>query len=81
MATNTEQNVGIRQNFPTFGYRNFETSGIVEYVARRDNLFFNGTSYDYGQTLPFDVGGVSYSASAMAQLQLYWNNLLIKPLV
>ncbi len=81
MATNTEQNVGIRQNFATFGYRNFETSGIVEYVARRDNLTFNGTSYDYGQTLPFDVGGVSYSASAMAQLQLYWNNLLIKPLV
>ncbi len=81
MATNTLVNVGIRRNFATFGWRNFETSGTVQYVAEREGLDFNGTSYQFGDTLPFDVAATSYSASAMAQLQLYWNNGWISPLV
>jgi len=81
MATNTITNVGIRRNFAAFGNRNFETVGTVQYVAQREGLDFLGVSYQYGDTLPFDVGGVSYSATAMAALQLYWNQGWIMPLV
>ena len=81
MATCTLWDFGIRQNFVTFGDRNFETSGTVQYDSAVENLYFNGSHYNIGQALPFDVGGVSYSPQAVSVLNLYWNNLLIKPTV
>jgi hypothetical protein len=81
MALNTAVNIGIRRNFASFGDRNFENSGTVQYVSGRENLEFLGTLYDTGVTLPFDVGGVSYSAAALRDLELYWNAGLISPLI
>jgi hypothetical protein len=70
---------GIRQNYTTYGDRNFETAGTVQYKAGVNNLDFNGTEYNIGQALPFDVGGVSYSSNAMALLQFYWNQNFLLP--
>lgn len=82
MATNTELNVGIRRNFATLGDRNFEpdqTGTPVLYKCGKDGLDFiavsNGAKvkYSVGDSLPFDVSGTSYSATAVALLELYWN--------
>jgi len=80
MATETSINVGIRRNFATYGDRNFEDVGTVQYASNRVNLEFLGTLYQVGSSLPFDVGGTSYSAAALQTLQLYWNNGWISPI-
>lgn len=79
MATNTARNIGIRRNFATIGDRNFENSGTVQYKSLRENLNFLGTLYDIGQNLTFDVGGTSYSAAALEDLELFWNHGMIEP--
>lgn len=81
MATNTELNIGIRRNFGTLEDRNFETSGDVLYKSSRENLEFLGTLYDSGETLPFNVASTSYSAAALQDLELYWNQGWIEPVV
>ncbi len=81
MATNTASNIGIRINFPTFGDRNFENSGSVQYVANREPLEFLGTSYHAGDTLTFDVAGTSYSKAALQALEQAWDQGWIKPLI
>jgi len=84
MATNTALDVGIRRNFATLGDRNFEPAGALagtdQYSCLHDGLVFLGTAYHTGDTLPFDVGGVSYSAAAVGELELYWNQGYIAPL-
>lgn len=78
---NSTHNIGIRRNFSSLGDRNFENvDGTAQYASNRENLEFLGSLYDTGVTLPFDVGGVSYSATALAILERYWNNILITPL-
>lgn len=72
--------MGIRRECGTLGMRNFENSGTVQYKSNRSKLDFLGTQYDVGVTLPFDVGGVSYSATALAALQLFWDQDWIRPL-
>ncbi len=90
MATNTELNVGIRQNFATLGDRNFEPgqTSPVQYKCLKDGLDFIAVSngalvkYSVGDTLPFDEGGppaTHYSATAVARLELYWNAGFIYP--
>lgn len=79
--TDTQANIGLRKNFVTLGERNFERSGTVQYKARREPLNFLGTTYHTGDLLPFNVGGVSYSKTAMAQLQLFWEQEFITPTV
>lgn len=80
MATNTQIGIGTRKNFSTLGDRNFETDGTVQYASRRENLEFLGTEYDTGATLPFDVGGTSYSAAALEVLQRFWDQEWLTPL-
>lgn len=80
MALNSLTNVGIRRECGTLGMRNFEDSGTVEYKALREPTIFLGTSYNSGDTLPFDVGGTSYSLDALAELQQLWNDGNILPL-
>lgn len=86
MATNTAINEGIRINFLTFGDRNFETSGTVQYASNFSDKdgglsWVDGANYTVGQNLPFDVGGVSYSKTAVALLRRYWDQNWIKPIV
>lgn len=73
--------VGIRRNFASLGDRNFEPDqgSPVQYVSNQENLEFLGTVYQPGSNLPFDVGGVSYSPTAVGLLQLYWNQGWITP--
>lgn len=81
MATNTAEGIGIRRNFATLGQRNFEPSGLVQYSSKRNNLWWvDGNQYQPGTTLPYDVGGVSYSKKALALLQFYWDQAFIAPL-
>lgn len=81
--TATQSDHGIRQTFVTLGERNFEPSG-TEYVCNYSNggkgMWFQGTVYHVGDTLPWDVGGVSYSVSAVSLLRKYWEQGWIKPL-
>lgn len=79
MATNTQSNIGIRRTFAGMGDRNFENSGLVPYKCYRGRLDFMGVVYFFGDTLPFDVDGTSYSAAALAALELYWNQGWIAP--
>lgn len=79
MSTQTQYDIGIRRNFVTLGDRNFDPSGTVLYKAGVNNLYFNGSYYSIGQNLPFDVGGVSYSKSAVEQLRFYWDQAYITP--
>lgn len=88
MATNTAVNTGIAEFFPgtTFGQRNFEDSGTVQYKSNTDwgglGLSFNGSNYMKGASLPFDSGGSpasAYSKSAIELLRNYWNHGLIIP--
>ena len=81
MAACTLWDFGIRQNFVTLGDRNFETSGTVQYKSGVENLYFNGSNYNIGQLLPFDVGGVSYSPDAVSLLNFYWNQNFLLPTV
>ena len=81
MATNTQIGNGIRRNFKTFGYRNFENSGTVLYVCNKEPLIFGSTTYHVGQSLTFDVGGTSYSKAAIQLLRLWWNAGFIIPAV
>ena len=81
MAACTLWDFGIRQNFTTFGDRNFETSGTVQYDSAVESLYFNGANYNIGQALPFDVGGISYSPQAVSLLNFYWNQNFLLPTV
>lgn len=78
--TNTQANIGLRRSVGTLGERNFENSGTVQYKATRHTLTFLDVGYNGGDALPFDVGGTSYSAAALAQLELFWNQGWIEPL-
>jgi hypothetical protein len=80
MATETQIGNGFRRNMTTFGSRNFEDSGTVQYASNRPNLWFMGSYYNKGVTLTFDVGGTSYSKAAIHYLRLYWDNRWILPL-
>lgn len=80
MALNTTINVGIRRNIPALASnRNFENSGTVQYQCAHQGLNFRGTAYNVGDALPFDVGGTSYSAAAIQELENYWNQGWIDP--
>lgn len=81
-ATNTSLGIGIRLDCGTLGERNFENiDGTVQYACNHEGLEFQGTTYSAGDSLPFDVGGTSYSASALQDLQLYWNQGWLLPIV
>jgi len=84
--TNTQANIGIRRMIHSLAapeHRCFEgtVDATVAYNAYRHHLEFLGTVYTKGQTLPFDVGGTSYSKKAVQILELYWNNAWIVPAV
>jgi len=80
MATETSIGVGIRRN-TAYGQRNFEDSGTVQYKSSYVNLWWtDGNNYQPGTSLPFDVGGVSYSKTAVALLLRYWEQTWIEPL-
>ena len=86
MATNTAKNIGLRRMIRTLATpqsRNFEANvdPTVQYNALRQPLEFLGTKYNSGDTLPFDVGGTSYSPKAVQILELYWNQEWIVPTV
>ena len=81
MATETLINVGTAKNRGSLGIRNFEDSGTVPYKSRLNGLWWiNGSTYNIGVTLPFDVGGTSYSANASALLRFYWDQDYLDPL-
>lgn len=70
-TANTTHNVGIRRNFATLGDRNFENvDGTAQYACGHELLEFLGTTYHVGDSLPFDVGGVSYPARIMETTRL-----------
>jgi hypothetical protein len=82
----TSIGIGIRRNFATLGDRNFEPDQTVpvQYISNKDSLEFMSvgaviSKYNVGVNLPFDVGGVSYSAQAVHILRLYWNQGWITP--
>lgn len=81
VGPNTTFNIGIRRNFVTLGYRNWETAPSQPYLSNRVGLWFQGSSYAIGASLPFDVGGTSYSLKAQQELLLYWNQGWITPQV
>lgn len=78
---NTSIGLGIMRDISGLGMRSFEDdqTSPTQYISQRDNLDFIATSdgalvqYDVGSNLPFDVGGTSYSATAVALLQRYWD--------
>lgn len=78
--TYTQANLGIRHNFLTYGDRCLEQDGVTQYLSRRVNLWWvDGNLYQVGQTLPYDVGGASYSKKAQSLLRLYWDNKWLTP--
>jgi len=82
MATNTTRNLGVRRYFSALSaYRNFETSGTVQYKVVRESMNFLGTVYNATQSLPFDAGTSpnQYTAKAIKQLQYAWDNQWIAP--
>lgn len=80
--TNTQANIGIRREFPgtSLGERNFENDGTTQYVSMRENLNFQSGTYLVDSALPFDNGS-SYTAAALAELEVYWNQGWIRPAV
>jgi len=85
MASNTALDVGIRRNFATLGDRNFEPAGALagtnQYSCNYAGLYFMGTKYNAGDTLPFDANGnTTYSAAAVGLLQLFWDAGWVNPL-
>lgn len=81
MATETLIGVGIGRNRGTFGLRYFEDSGSVPYKSKLNGLWWvDGNTYNIGVTLPYDVGGVSYSVKAVALLRSYWEQDFLDPL-
>jgi hypothetical protein len=81
--TATQANIGIQRHFPTLGARNFESSGTqyaCNYSHGGRGMWFMGTVYHVGDTLPYDVGGTSYSTSAVVLLRNYWEQGWITPL-
>ncbi len=81
MATETLINVGSAKNRGALGMRNFEDSGTVQYKSRLTGLWFvNGSTYNIGVTIPFDVGGTHYSVGAIALLRFYWDQDYLDPL-
>ena len=82
--TNTQANIGTRKMIYTLAvpaYRNFEPSGTVQYNCNHSGLNLLGTVYAVGAALPFDVGGTSYSAKEVVQLQLFWDQEWIVPTI
>ena len=77
---NTALGIGTRKNFASLGDRNFEPAGDVQYASRHEGLEFLGTVYHAGDSLPFDVGGTHYSAAALKDLALYWDQEWLTPL-
>lgn len=79
---NTALGIGTRKNFVTLGDRNFEPdqTSPVQYGCNHEGLELLGTIYHSGDALPFDVGGVSYSATALGELRLYWDQGFLTPL-
>jgi hypothetical protein len=62
MATATELNLGIRRmiySLSTPEFRNFERSG-QSYKCVRDKYEYQGTVYNAGDVIPYDVAGTSY---------------------
>lgn len=54
---NTDSNVGIRRMIYSLAdpeYRNYEPEGGQLYLAVRDNLEYQGVTYNSGDTIPFD---------------------------
>lgn len=81
MATETLIGLGLGLNRSTFGLRFFENSGLVPYKSKINGIsWVDGNKYNKGITLPFDVGGVSYSVKAVALLQFYWEQDYLDPL-
>jgi hypothetical protein len=80
MATETLINIGTCRERGALGLRNFEDSGTVGYKSNSNGLWFNGSRYNIGSTLPFDVAGTSYSVKAIALLRFYWDQDYINPL-
>ncbi len=79
MAIKTASNIGLRKNFKTLGFRNFENDGVTQYVCNREPLQFMGTTYHVGQTINYDGSG-AYTKAGLSQLGLFWEQEWIIPL-
>lgn len=87
----TLYDIGIRRNIAGLGERNFDKSaalaGTVVYASKFSGIssagiglwWVDGNLYSSGQSLPYDVGGISYSVTATALLEFYWNQQFIVP--
>lgn len=81
MATETLIGLGLGKNRGSLGLRFFENSGLVPYKSKINGMWWvDGTQINRGTTIPFDVGGVSYSVKAVALLQGYWDQDFLDPL-
>ena len=90
-GVNTLYNIGIRHNITlpsgtVLGERNFEPAlatanpATVQYQSRKEGLWWiNGTAYNIGSALPYDLGGNRYSIQAKALLAFYWDQRAIDP--
>lgn len=93
MATgnNTAYDIGLRHNIKlpngtVLGERNFEPAlatanpATVQYQSRLNGLWWlDGTRYNIGSALPYDLGGNRYSTQAKSLLAFYWDFRYIDP--
>ena len=81
MATNTTNNIGVRRliySLPTPEHRNYEPKGGQIYKAVRSHLEYQGTIYNFDDTIPYDaLGGTVYSDDAL--MEMYFNQGWIDP--
>jgi len=79
----TDHNIGSRKYIDGLGWRNFEPDQTlpVQYKVVRGNLEFLGTTYNAGDTLPYDATPPAsvYTATAITILQRYWDQGWIEP--
>jgi hypothetical protein len=81
MASNTDINIGIRRmiySLATPEYRNYEPQGGQLYAAVRVNLEYQGTTYNPGDTIPYDNEDESaYTDDAL--MEMYFNQGWVDP--
>ena len=77
----TAANIGVRRNFSTLGYRNYEPAGGAQYKATMEGYELGGVQYSSGDTLPFDGGDSPHTYYADdARMERDFNAGLIEPL-
>ena len=76
---NTALGIGITRSFLTYGYRDFEPSGLVQYKCNLQGLIINGTAFNVGDLIPFDVASTSYSLATLQTLRLCWDQTWFSP--